>query len=125
MLLNNSIHSICTNSMSFAIHGYFKRVRGILKCSNSYEKDLINWLLSYISRVNIIYDIVPRAVMANVENSRPTARTNKQKFSIAGIECFDAINNIIGAAYAIASQNIHSAVRFLLCKKLEGEVCYV
>ena len=64
-----------------------------------------------------IYDIVPRAVKANIRENMPTARTNKRKYEYGEIRFLDiiAISDDSGNAIAIASLKSSFAVfKFVL-----------
>ena len=102
MLLNNCI---CTNMLNVAIHKRFKAVKGRLAC-------VFIWMNDYLSFIKMLFDIVSRAVEADIRENMPTARTNKEKIKYRKIRFLDiiAIFNNCGSAIAIARQKSNFAV---------------
>ena len=117
------------NMLVFAVRLNFNcLVKGLLGCTFvcliSY---LINYLINYLSIIKIIFDIVLRAVNAfwdkypppQLEQINTTIKHNR-------INLFDNVSSKKdrNVTIAIVSQNVNSAVRFLLCKILESGVIY-
>ena len=93
--------------LNVAIHNYLvKVVKGILKCI------FTRWMIGYLSIIKVIFDIVSRAVEANIREYMPTARTNKEKIEYSETRFLDiiAIFNCCDNAIAIARQKSNFAV---------------
>ena len=84
----------------------YQRINGLLRC-------VFIWLIKYLSIIRVVFDIVSRAVKANIRENMPTARTNKRKYEYGEIRFLDIItifNNCCGNAIAIARQKSNFAV---------------
>ena len=97
---------------------FYQRINGLLRCVFLHVIGIIFKLWKYYLIVFNIYDIVPRAVEANIRENMPTARTNKRKYEYGEIRFLDIItifNNCCGNAIAIASLKSSFAVfKFVL-----------
>lgn len=82
------------------------------------------YIFKYLTIIQNIYDIVPRAVMAYIrEQNKPTARTNKQKIKYNIMRFFNIAIKKYSNACAIASQKSYCAVCILCCNifaKIKG-----
>lgn len=110
MLLDRSIViNICS---VIAVCRVFSAIKGMLRC-------IFLWIYEYLSIVKELFDIVLRAVnvyrgkipIPQLEQINTTIEHNR-------INLFDDVSKDRGIAIAIASQNVNSAVHFLLCKNL-------
>ena len=89
---------------------FYQRINGLLRC-------VFIWLIKYLSIIRVVFDIVSRAVKANIRENMPTARTNKRKYEYGEIRFLDiiAISDDSGNAIAIARQKSSFAVfKFVL-----------
>ena len=89
---------------------FYQRINGLLRC-------VFIWLIKYLSIIRVVFDIVSRAVKANIRENMPTARTNKRKYEYGEIRFLDiiAISDDSGNAIAIARQKSDFAVfKFVL-----------
>ena len=77
------VNCICTNMLNVAIHNCAIAVKGLLKCI------FIKWMIDYLSIIKVLFDIVSRAVEANIRDNMPTARTNKEKIEYRRIRFLD------------------------------------
>ena len=104
MLLDRCIAmDICNVAICF---NFYQRINGLLRC-------VFIWLIKYLSIIRVVFDIVSRAVKANIRENMPTARTNKRKYEYGEIRFLDIItifNNCCGNAIAIASLKSSFAV---------------
>ena len=109
MLLVNCIY---INMLNVAIHNCFSAVKGLLKCI------FIKWMIDYLSIIKVLFDIVSRAVEANIREYMPTARTNKEKTEYRKIRFLDIIEIFINFdnAIAIARQKSSFAVFHILLR---------
>ena len=112
------VNCIYANMLNVAIQICFRALNGILECI------FIKWMIGYLSIIKVLYDIVSRAVEANIRDNMPTARTNKEKIEYRRIRFFNAIIKAQCCAIAISVKKPNSAVLFLPCKNIEGEVAY-
>lgn len=112
MLLVNCIR---TNIVDVAVR---KITKGLLEY-------IFIWIIKYLTTIRLLYDIVPRAVKANIRENMPTARTNKEYYEYGRIRFLAVIASYCNDAFAIAREKSSSAVfNILLCKILECEVNY-
>ena len=109
MLLVNCIY---TNMLNVAIQICFRALNGILECI------FIKWMIDYLSIIKVLYDIVSRAVEANIREYMPTARTNKEKIEYRKIRFLDIIEifNNFDNAIAIARQKSSFTVFHILLR---------
>ena len=84
--------------LNVAIQICFRALNGILECI------FIKWMIDYLSIIRELYDIVSRAVEANIRDNMPTARTNKEKIEYRRIRFLDVA--IIGQKSNFAVFNI-------------------
>ena len=84
--------------LNVAIQICFRALNGILECI------FIKWMIDYLSIIRELYDIVSRAVEANIREYMPTARTNKEKIEYRRIRFLDVA--IIGQKSNFAVFNI-------------------
>ena len=104
--------------LNVAIHKRFKAVKGRLAC-------VFIWMNDYLSFIKMLFDIVSRAVKADIRENMPTARTNKEYYEYGRIRFLAVIASYCNDAFAIAREKSSSAVfNILLCKILECEVNY-
>ena len=123
MLLDRSI--AIENMLHVAIHFSFSTLNGLLACAFISLINLINYLINYLSIIKVIFDIVSRAVKADIRENMPTARTNKEYYEYGRIRFLAVIASYCNDAFAIAREKPSSAVfNILLCKILECEVNY-
>ena len=117
---NKCIVAICLN-----LH---KIINGILGCAFiSLTSYLINYLINYLSIIKVIFDIVLRAVNASRDKfSPPQLEQINTTIKHNRISLFDNVSSKKdrNVTIAIVSQNVSSAVQFLLCKILDCEVNY-
>ena len=111
MLLDRSIViNICS---VIAVCRFLNVIKGVLGC-------IFLWIYEYLSIVKELFDIVLRAVnvyrgkipIPQLEQINTTIEHNR-------INLFDNVFKDKDIAIAIASQNVNSAVHFLLCKNLK------
>ena len=142
MLLDRSV---AINRCHVAIClSFCQRINGVLGCVFKYLKCcLINYLvkyiveclinyylISYLSIIKVLYDIVPRAVNEywNRYNKIPPPQLEQINTTIEHnrISLFDNVsyNKVRSVTIAIVSQNASSAVCILLCKILGSGVVY-
>ena len=112
------VNCICTNMLNVAIRNCSRAVKGLLECI------FIKWMIDYLSIIKVLFDIVSRAVEANIREYMPTARTNKEKIEYRRIKFFDAIIKALLCAIAISVEKPNSAVQFCACKIFEGGDAY-
>ena len=116
--------NIATNRSIIAIRLNFNILNGVLGCLFI---TLISYLISYLSIIKELFDIVLRAVNAfwdkypppQLEQINTTIKHNR-------ISLFDNVSSKKdrNVTIAIVSQNASSAVRFLVCRFLDCEVNY-
>ena len=116
--------NIATNRSIIAIRLNFNILNGVLGCLFI---TLISYLISYLSIIKELFDIVLRAVNAfwdkypppQLEQINTTIKHNR-------ISLFDNVSSKKdrNVTIAIVSQNASSAVRFLVCRFLDSEVNY-
>ena len=108
MLLVNCIY---TNILNNTIRKHTEVAKGILECAYI-------WIIKYITTIRLLYDIVSRAVEANIREYMPTARTNKEKIEYRKIRFLDIIEifNNFDNAIAIARQKSSFAVFHILLR---------
>ena len=98
--------------LNVAIQICFRALNGILECI------FIKWMIDYLSIIKVLYDIVSRAVEANIREYMPTARTNKEKIEYRKIRFLDIIEifNNFDNAIAIARQKSSFTVFHILLR---------
>ena len=110
MLLDRGI---VINICIIAVYLLYEIIKGTLRCKYL-------WIYEYLSIVKELFDIVLRAVnvyrgkipIPQLEQINTTIKHNR-------INLFDNVFKDKDIAIAIASQNVNSAVHFLLCKNLK------
>ena len=120
MFLDRNIATL--NMLNIAIRLNFNILNGLLGCLIN---NLIYYLISYLSIIKELFDIVLRAVndfwniflLPQLEQINTTIKHNR-------ISLFDNVSKVRNVTIAIVSQNASSAVRFLVCKILDCEVSY-
>ena len=108
------VNCIYANLLNIAIHNCANAVNSLLKCV------FIKWMIDYLSIIKVLYDIVSRAVEANIREYMPTARTNKEKIKYRRIKFFDAVTKVQICTIAISVKKPNSAVQFCACKFFKG-----
>ena len=122
MLLDRSI--AIKNMLDIAIRLIFKICNGLLLCAFKKFKKVL-WLISYLSIIKKIFDIVSRAVNAYLDKFPPPQLEQiNTTIKHTRISLFDNVSKVRSVTIAIVSQNASSAVHFLLCENIEGEVNY-
>ena len=120
MFLDRNIATL--NMLNIAIRLNFNILNGLLGCLIN---NLIYYLISYLSIIKELFDIVLRAVndfwdiflLPQLEQINTTIKHNR-------ISLFDNVSKVRNVTIAIVSQNASSAVRFLVCEILDCEVSY-
>ena len=114
MLLDRSI--AIENMLHVAIHFSFSTLNGLLACAFISLINLINYLINYLSIIKVIFDIVSRAVKADIRENMPTARTNKEKIKYRKIKFFIAITITLFHIVEFFIKKPDFAVYILLCE---------